>query len=237
MVQAILPRELDAMSGHAKAENKGARPVKRPIEPGAFDIVVNDKKRELQAVKIQRDAHDLVAACLHGTAGYCQQRFRSVRYVRYGAQELAAALESLLFGTAGNIDQCIPGNWAKRRWRRNRSAGTLSATTKVAPSWIVRDTKVAPWKCPFRSTGLDPIVVKIIEALAGTMVENDDNKRRRLVEFKDGCRYGKFGKTKAYELIAHERIRAYKMGGKTMIDLESVDEYHASLPRLEAKAS
>jgi hypothetical protein len=28
------------------------------------------------------------------------------------------------------------------------------------------------------------------------------NKRRRPVEFKDGCRYGKFGKTKAYELIA-----------------------------------
>jgi excisionase family DNA binding protein len=55
---------------------------------------------------------------------------------------------------------------------------------------------------------------------------------RRLVEFKDGCRYGKFGKTKAYELIAEERIRAYKMGGKTLIDLDSVDEYHASLPRV-----
>jgi len=37
-----------------------------------------------------------------------------------------------------------------------------------------------------------------------------------------------FGRTKAYELIAHDRIRAYKMGGKTMIDLDSVDEYHAS---------
>lgn len=61
--------------------------------------------------------------------------------------------------------------------------------------------------------------------------------RRRLVEFKDGCRYGKFGKTKAYELIAQERIRAYKMGGKTMIDLDSVDEYHASLPRVETRAN
>lgn len=69
------------------------------------------------------------------------------------------------------------------------------------------------------------------------MVDNDNSNRRRLVEFKDGCRYGKFGKTKAYELIAHERIRAYKMGGKTMIDLESVDEYHASLPRVETRAS
>ena len=90
---------------------------------------------------------------------------------------------------------------------------------------------------PARPAGLDPPVAEIIEALARTMVDNDNNKQRRLVEFKDGCRYGKFGKTKAYELIAHERIRAYKMGGKTMIDLDSVDEYHASLPRLEARAS
>jgi len=69
------------------------------------------------------------------------------------------------------------------------------------------------------------------------MADTDNNRRRRLVEFKDGCRYGKFGKTKAYELIARERIRAYKMGGKTMIDLDSVDEYHASLPRVESRAS
>ena len=81
------------------------------------------------------------------------------------------------------------------------------------------------------------IVVKIIKAHAGTMVDNDNSRRRRLAEFKDGCRYGKFGKTKAYELIAHARIRAYKMGGKTMIDLDSVDEYHASLPRVETRAS
>ena len=85
--------------------------------------------------------------------------------------------------------------------------------------------------------GLDPIVAEIVEALARSMVDNDNNKQRRLVEFKDGCRYGKFGKTKAYELIAHERIRAYKMGGKTMIDLDSVDEYHTSLPRVETRAS
>lgn len=66
--------------------------------------------------------------------------------------------------------------------------------------------------------------------------DNDDNRQRRLAAFKDGCRYGKFGKTKAYELIAQERIRAYKMGGKTLIDLDSIDEYHASLPRVESRA-
>jgi len=90
---------------------------------------------------------------------------------------------------------------------------------------------------PTRPAGLDPVVAEIIEALARTMIDNDNSKQRRLVEFKDGCRYGKFGKTKAYELIAQERIRAYKMGGKTMIDLDSVDEYHASLPRVESRAS
>ena len=90
---------------------------------------------------------------------------------------------------------------------------------------------------PTRPAGLDRVVAEIIEALARTMTDNDNNKQRRLIEFKDGCRYGKFGKTKAYELIAQERIRAYKMGGKTMIDLDSVDEYHASLPRVESRAS
>lgn len=44
-------------------------------------------------------------------------------------------------------------------------------------------------------------------------------------------------KAKAYELIALERIRAYKMEGKTMIDLDSLDEDHASLPRGETRAS
>ena len=68
------------------------------------------------------------------------------------------------------------------------------------------------------------------------MAYTDDNKQRRLVQFKDGCRYGKFGNTKAYELIAQQRIRAYKMGGKTLIDLDSIDEYHASLPRVESRA-
>jgi hypothetical protein len=39
---------------------------------------------------------------------------------------------------------------------------------------------------PTSRAGLDPIVAEIIEALAGTMADNHNNKRRRLVEFKDG---------------------------------------------------
>ncbi len=75
------------------------------------------------------------------------------------------------------------------------------------------------------------------DTLSRKRTSNGDRKQRRLVEFKDGCRYGKFGKTKAYELIAQEQIKAYKLGGKTMIDLDSVDEFHASLPRVESRAS
>src|SRR5262249_45457775 len=89
---------------------------------------------------------------------------------------------------------------------------------------------------PAHAAGLNPIVAEIIEALARNMVDND-NRQRRLVGVKDGGRHGKFGKTKAYELSAQKEIKAYKMGGKTMIDLDSVDEYHASLPRVESRAS
>ena len=82
-----------------------------------------------------------------------------------------------------------------------------------------------------------PIMTESFDTLSRKRTSNGDRKQRRLVEFKDGCRYGKFGKTKAYELIAQEQIKAYKLGGKTMIDLDSVDEFHASLPRVESRAS
>jgi excisionase family DNA binding protein len=121
---------------------------------------------------------------------------------------------------------------ASKQVSRNLASYRKSSAFLVSP----RRHQGRAMEMPISLSGLDPIVAEI-EAHAGTMVDNDNNKRRRLVEFKDGCRYGKFGKTKAYELIAHERIRAYKMGGKTMIDLDSVDEYHASLPRVEARAS
>ena len=44
--------------------------------------------------------------------------------------------------------------------------------------------------------------------------------------------YGKFGVTKAYELIEAGLIDAYKDGRKTLLDLDSIDRYHRSLPRL-----
>ena len=63
-------------------------------------------------------------------------------------------------------------------------------------------------------------------------IEDKPAGELRLAPFKVGCAYGKFGVTRAYQLIAAGRIDAYKDGRKTLIDLESVDRYHRSLPRL-----
>ena len=115
-------------------------------------------------------------------------------------------------------------------WKRSRfiqcvrySARQLAAASKIFLSGTAGDIDQ-----PNPAIGL---------RAAGIMTDNDSNKNRRLAEFEDGCRYGKFGKTKAYELIAHGAARAYNMSGKTMIDLDGVDENHTSLPRLETRAS
>lgn len=63
-------------------------------------------------------------------------------------------------------------------------------------------------------------------------IEDKPAGEPRLAEFKSACVYGRFGITKAYELIAADKIVAYKDGRKTLIDLDSVDRYHRSLPRL-----
>lgn len=43
------------------------------------------------------------------------------------------------------------------------------------------------------------------------------------------ARYG-WGKTTTYELLRDKKIRARKLGTKTLIEFASVDEYLASLP-------
>jgi excisionase family DNA binding protein len=57
--------------------------------------------------------------------------------------------------------------------------------------------------------------------------------RRRLITFKEGIKHLRVGRTKAYELINDGKIITYKMGHQTMIDADSIDAYHASLPRIE----
>lgn len=57
--------------------------------------------------------------------------------------------------------------------------------------------------------------------------------KRNLIPMKSALKKGGFGRTKAYELINEGKIIAYKMGHQTMVDADSIDTYHASLPRIE----
>jgi len=53
---------------------------------------------------------------------------------------------------------------------------------------------------------------------------------RRLVPFKQALRYGHWGKNKAYQLIHAGKIKAYKDGRQTLVDLDTIDAYKNSLP-------
>jgi hypothetical protein len=57
--------------------------------------------------------------------------------------------------------------------------------------------------------------------------------KRNLITMKAALEKGGFKRTKAYELIDAGKIIAYKMGHQTMVDADSIDAYHASLPRIE----
>lgn len=58
-------------------------------------------------------------------------------------------------------------------------------------------------------------------------------KAMRLVKLKEALRYGAMSKSKLYRLIDAGKIGAYKRGWETMIDLDTIDAYHANLPKLE----
>jgi hypothetical protein len=57
--------------------------------------------------------------------------------------------------------------------------------------------------------------------------------KRNLITLKAALEKGGFKRTKAYELINEGKIDAYKMGHQTMVDADSIERYHASLPRIE----
>ena len=70
-------------------------------------------------------------------------------------------------------------------------------------------------------------------------MSNQENPapRRRLASFKVAIKYAGVGRTRAYELIAAGLIRAVKLGNSTLIDLDSVDQFHASLPPVVSRAA
>jgi excisionase family DNA binding protein len=55
---------------------------------------------------------------------------------------------------------------------------------------------------------------------------------RRLVAIKEAARYSHISRSRIYQLLAANRIKAYKDGHRTMVDLNSIDDYQNSLPEL-----
>jgi hypothetical protein len=66
------------------------------------------------------------------------------------------------------------------------------------------------------------------------MAMMDERRQKRdLIPLKKALERGGFGRKKAYRLINEGKIIAYKMEGQTMVDADSIDAYHMSLPRIE----
>jgi excisionase family DNA binding protein len=61
--------------------------------------------------------------------------------------------------------------------------------------------------------------------------------RPRFARMKVACQYSGYGQSKMYELIRSGKIAAVKDGRTTLVDLDSVDRYHASLPKIGPRAA
>ena len=68
-------------------------------------------------------------------------------------------------------------------------------------------------------------------------MDEREHRGRRLVPVAEACRYGCFRVTKAYALLAEGKITAYKLGARTLVDLDTVDEFLASLPRFQSRSA
>ena len=57
-------------------------------------------------------------------------------------------------------------------------------------------------------------------------------EKRNLISMRAALARGGFKRTTAYRLIHAGILSAYKQGRHTVIDANSIDAYHASLPRI-----
>jgi excisionase family DNA binding protein len=59
-----------------------------------------------------------------------------------------------------------------------------------------------------------------------------EENRLRLVTIKEACAYARMGKSRLHELIRDGKIDGRKDGYTTLIDLNSIDDYQAALPKI-----
>ena len=57
---------------------------------------------------------------------------------------------------------------------------------------------------------------------------------KRFISIRDFCDAYGVGRTRTYDLIAAGKVQAYKNGPRTMIDVESAEQWAASLPRFKS---
>jgi hypothetical protein len=53
---------------------------------------------------------------------------------------------------------------------------------------------------------------------------------RRLATVKEACAHGKIGETELYDYLHDGTIKAYKRRTSTLVDLNTIDTFYASLP-------
>jgi excisionase family DNA binding protein len=58
----------------------------------------------------------------------------------------------------------------------------------------------------------------------------------KLIPLKAAMERLGFKKTKAMELVAAGKLRAFRSGNRVMIDADSIDAYHLSLPEIKPQA-
>jgi excisionase family DNA binding protein len=63
-------------------------------------------------------------------------------------------------------------------------------------------------------------------------VPGKSKRKRRLMRVSRACEYGAISRTTAMRLIEEGKITAYRQGGLIMVDLDTMDKYFDSLPRL-----
>jgi hypothetical protein len=57
----------------------------------------------------------------------------------------------------------------------------------------------------------------------------------RLATVREACQYGRFSHTKCYDYINEGKIDAYKRDRQTLVDLDSIDRFNATLERIRPK--
>lgn len=103
-----------------------------------------------------------------------------------------------------------------------------------------RQSELARALRAFKAAGVPVGPVEIVEGkiTLHPAVNGADLKIKQsgYLSIREACEYGKFGKSRAYELIAAGSLRVKKNGKTTLVEKKSIDRLLAKLPKGVGKA-